>query len=118
MTSVSFPLYDTVLSGFDDFESIKNEPVDRSKLVKNIHALDQDGKNKVYALIRYYDNQKQEEEPSYGLPFNGQFIENELIFDLEHFPNPLQHILMEFTRIHLKHMKYAQKIEKIRKKTT
>lgn len=116
MTSVSFPLYDTIVSGID-FESIKEEPTDQTKLVKNIHALDQDGKNKVYALIRYYDNQHRE-EPAYALPFNGQFTDNELIFDLDFFPNPLQHILMEFTRIHLKHMKYAQKIEKIRKKTT
>ena len=116
MSSLSFPLYDTVVSNID-LDAIQNDTVDRSKLVKTIHALDQDGKNKVYALIRYYDNRSRE-ELSYTLPYNGQYLDNELIFDLDRFPNPLQHILVEFTQLHLKHMKSTQKIEKIRKKTT
>jgi|688.fasta_scaffold205021_2 hypothetical protein len=109
--SISFPLYDTVVSGI----SVESEvSVDLGKLIKNIHSLDQDGKNKVYALIRYYTIQTVSQEES-GIPFGGCFIDNELVFDLKQFPTKLQHILMEFTRMHIKHMKYAQKIEKIRK---
>ena len=57
--SLSFPLYDTLMSIIDS-ETATESSVDRNKLVKQIDSLDQDGKNKVYALIRYY-NQKYED---------------------------------------------------------
>lgn len=98
----SFPLYDTLYSTVQD----RTESVDKAKLVKWIHNLDQDGKNKVYALIRYFSiNQT---------PI--QFCE-ELTFDLDKFPILLQNILYEFVQLHIQHMKDSQKIEKIRKKS-
>jgi hypothetical protein len=112
--SLSFPLYDTLLSMI---ESTTDESVDRNKLVKQIDSLDQDGKNKVYALIRYY-NHKEDSSSSNILPYEGQMVENDLIFDLDRFPSHLRVILWEFCKLHIKHMKYNQKIEKIRKKST
>lgn len=114
--SLSFPLYDTLISNIES-EGITEDSVDRNKLVKNIHTLDQDGKNKVYALIRYY-NQKNDENSSTILPYEGQMVDNDLVFDLDRFPSLLQIILSEFCKLHIKHMKYNQKIEKIRKKST
>lgn len=102
-----------------DSETATESSVDRNKLVKQIDSLDQDGKNKVYALIRYY-NQKYEDCSSTSniLPYDGHMIENDLVFDLDRFPSLLRIILWEFCKLHIKHMKYNQKIEKIRKKST
>jgi len=112
----SFPLYDTLTNSVSSTET---ESIDKSKLVKWIHALDQDGKNKVYALIRYYDlNHPTIHPASEILPFGGHFVNNELTFDLNHLPPMLQRILFEFAKLHLKHMKDSQRIEKLRKKNS
>lgn len=113
--SLSFPLYDTIVSNIES-ESLEHKPADLNKLLKNLGNLDQDGKNKVYALIRYY-HQKHEEASPTILPYEGQLVGEDLIFDLNKFPSLLQIILSEFCKIHIKHMKYNQKIEKIRKKS-
>jgi hypothetical protein len=112
----TFPLYDTLVSTIE-LSPDKNEPIEKSKLVKWIHALDQDGKNKIYALIRYYGLHHQSAQPQAELlPFGGQFVNNDLTFDLNAFPPTLQRILYEFAKLHIKHMKYVQRIEKIQKK--
>jgi len=108
----SFPLYDTLIQ----MASNSQTDVDKSKLIKSIHSLDQDGKNKVYALIRYYDLNHAHTVPEI-LPFGGHFVNHELTFDLNNFPPELQHILHEFVKLHLKHMKDLQRIEKLRKKS-
>jgi hypothetical protein len=108
----TFPLYDTLIqkAAQSDVE------IDKSKLVKWIHSLDQDGKNKVYALIRYYEL-NHAHPASEILPFGGHFVNHELTFDLNQFPVELQVILVEFTKLHLKHMRDSQRIEKLRKKS-
>lgn len=118
MTS-SFPLYDTLINTVSNQSNQEIEPIDKPKLVKWIHALDQDGKNKVYALIRYYDLNHPPLHPvSEILPFAGHFVNNELTFDLNNLPLMLQRILFEFAKLHLKHMKDTQRIEKLRKKNS
>ena len=119
MTSTSFPLYDTLITAVQSLPESEIQIVDKSKLVKWIHSLDQDGKNKVYALIRYYDlnHYHLKTNESEILPFGGHFVNNELTFDLNRFPLVLQHILFEFVKLHLKVMKDSQRIEKIRKKS-
>ena len=112
---ISFPLYDTIVSTIQ-VSPDKDEPIDKNKLIKWIHSLDQDGYNKVYALIRYYGLNNLNEQNT--IPFNGYFSEeNELIFDIDKFPLLLQQILFHFSKLHIQHMKYVQKIEKIRKKS-
>jgi hypothetical protein len=115
MSTLSFPLYDTLATSL--IETPESE-IDLTKLVKQIHSLDQDGKNKVYALIRYHCQKHMNEPlPTTVLPFDGQKVDNELVFNLDRFPRTLQVILAEFCKVHIKHMKYIQKIEKIRKKS-
>lgn len=102
----TFPLYDTLYSVVQD----RQDTIDKLKLIKWIHSLDQDGKNKVYALIKYFNM-------NHNSDINGVYINSELTFDLDKFPIILQHILFEFTKLHTQHMKDLQKIEKIRKKS-
>jgi hypothetical protein len=113
---ISFPLYDTLVSTIQ-ISPDKDEPIDKNKLVKWIQSFDQDGFNKTYALIRYHGLNDNNQEPD-NIPFGGYFSENgELLFDLDRIPNTLQQVLYQFSKLHIQHMKYMQKIEKIRKKS-
>lgn len=154
----SFPLYDVLFVTVQSQTRSEFKTTEKNKLIKNIQTLDQDGKNKVYALIRYYELQNQNGQPNQqghgqylsvvninnnnntnvinntnntnntnivseklnpcSIPFNGSYINDELIFDLEKLPLDLQYILLEFTKIHTQHMQDNQKIEKMRKKKT
>lgn len=103
----SFPLYDTLYSSVQSY----NTPIDKPKLIRWIHSLDHDGKNKIYALIRYFCIHQK-------LNMDNFILDTDLNFDLDKFPNILQHILFEFTKLHIQHMKDSQKIEKMRKKSS
>lgn len=108
-SSVSFPLYDTLNTKVSNKDL--SQEIDKSKFLKGIQTLDQDGLNKIYALIRYHE----QVNTSYKLnsiPFNGKFIDNELIFNLDDIPTQLQYILFEFISVHLEHMKRMKKLEK------
>lgn len=110
----SFPLYDVLITTVQSQTISELKSTEKNKLIKCIQTLDQDGKNKIYALIRYYGlNQSENSEI---IPFGGYSVNDELIFDLERFPLELQYILLEFTKLHSKHMKDNQKFEKLRKK--
>lgn len=114
----SFPLYDTLMTTVASCLEDSKVTVDKAKLLKAIQSLDLDGRNKVYALIRYYDlNHESLQSPNELLPFGGYFVNNELTFDLNQFPLTLQLVLFEFTKLHMKHMKDIQRIEKMRKKS-
>jgi hypothetical protein len=112
----TFPLYDTLVSTIQ-LSPDKDEPIEKAKLVKWIQGMDQDGKNKVYALIRYHALRHPPHDSTDILPFGGQFVQNELTFDLAVFPHVLQRLLLEFAKLHMKHMKYVQRIEKMQKKS-
>jgi hypothetical protein len=191
----SFPLYDVLFATVQSQTCSEFKSTEKNKLIKCIQSLDQDGKDKVYALIRYYEIQHLnplsnssnsmdsvivqnitldslesleleskdllnpldskdskisfEDEKTLNnitlldnnnnirnttthsthsnplvnssyppnIPFGGNYIQNELVFDLDQLPLDLQYILLEFTKIHTQHMQDNQKIEKIRKKT-
>jgi hypothetical protein len=108
----SFPLYNTLESRIDQ-KTEPIEPVKSSEFIKGIQSLDQDGLNKIYALIRYYDQLYNTERVE--IPFKGKITEGELTFDLENIPNKLQIILFEFISLHLEHMKRIKKLEKEKK---
>lgn len=112
----SFPLYDTLLHDIKTKEITELDTQDRLKLIKWINnSLDLDGKEKIYALIRYFELNETNAMTEI-IPFNGKFIEGELTFELENFPILLQHIIFNFSKLHIQHMKDQQKIEKKVKK--
>jgi hypothetical protein len=115
----SFPLYDILSSTIQEQSHVDLKASDKTKLIKCIQTLDQDGRNKIYALIRYHalNHVNELSENIEIIPYGGYAINDELIFDVDRLPLKLQHILLEFTKIHAKHMKDNQKIEKMRKKS-
>jgi len=109
----SFPLYDIVSNNI--IQNQIKEAVDKVKLIKCINnSLDQDGRNKIYALIKYYSVNKDYIDAK--IPFEGVLEYDSIIFDIDKLPNDLVIILSEFSKMHIQHMKDLQKIEKIRKK--
>lgn len=111
----SFPLYDTLYNDVKDKKSL--DQTEKTKLTKLINqTLDQDGKNKIYALIRYFDLNYESISVSGNvreiIPYNGRYVNGELIFDLDNLPDILQKILSGFTKLHIQHMKDQQKMEK------
>lgn len=119
----AFPLYDTILANLQHSTSSSSYPqsqgnasIDKVKILKYIQIIDQDGRNKLYALIRFFAINHNANETEI-IPFGGYYLNDELIFDLDKMPCLLQQIIQEFVQIHIKHMKSLQKIEKIRKKS-
>jgi len=110
----TFPLYDTLLSDVKDKKDL--ETIEKTRLAKWINQnLDQDGRNKIYALIRYFelnDDEKKSDIVREIIPFGGKYSNGELIFELDGFPNVLLKILYSFTKLHIQHMKDQQKMEK------
>lgn len=112
--TVLFPLYDTLNAKVSNKDL--SQGIDKTKFLKGIQTLDQDGLNKMYALIRYHEQlQTNPQIKTIRIPFNGKYIDGELTFDLDDIPNQLQHILFEFIILHLEHMKRMKKMEKEKK---
>lgn len=100
----SFPLYDNMMNGLPKKKLLIKEKKD---LVVNIGKLDNQGMNLVYTLIRYYFNNSEQEDNNRNccLPYEGEFINEDIQFDLEKFPLELNQLLFKFVKLHLQKMK-------------
>ncbi len=105
---INFPLYDTLISK----NTTKRDITKKQKvtLVENLKKLDSMGQELVYVLIRIYELKNEEKDMSnYKLPYNGEYKDSDLTFNLEEFPKPLKRMLHEFCKMHLKTMKEDSK---------
>lgn len=98
----SFPLYTTIK------QKISKTDCKRSLTETNIKSflayfkkIDKIGYERFFVLIRHYqiDNN---ELTSFTLPYNGKKLKKGIRFDIKNFPPMLQHILLEFLKIHSK----------------
>ena len=69
------------------------------KIVKNI---DSNGAELIYALIRTYQLENNEDKSTFKLPYGGKFVKDDMKFDFNELPNELKNILYQFVLIHLK----------------
>jgi hypothetical protein len=97
-----FPLYDSLLK---DISSNDLNVTQKRAFLKRIQKIDTDGHELVYALIRMYQVENNEENTSFTLPYNGTYVESAICFDLDRLPNMLKQILFKFTGVHLDTMK-------------
>jgi hypothetical protein len=65
-----------------------------------IKKIDDNTSELVYALIRVYQLENNENISTFTLPYDGKFIDNEIKFDLNELPNKLKHILLKFLKMH------------------
>lgn len=72
----------------------------KNNFIKKIPLMDKDGRELIYALIRFYNC----ENPSPSF-YDSIVSKNSVMFDLEHFPIPLKQLLYKFILLHLKKLK-------------
>jgi hypothetical protein len=97
-----FPLYDSLSKNIPDIDLTSAQ---KKSFVKIISKIDENGNDLLYALIRMYQVETNEKNTSFTLPYNGTFIDNDINFDLDKFPNSLKQVLFKFLGVHLEKMK-------------
>jgi hypothetical protein len=105
-----FPLYDSLVK---DISTIDLNITQKRAFVKRIQKIDTNGHQLVYALIRMYQVENNEENTSFTLPYNGMYVESDICFDLDKLPNMLKQLLFKFTGVHLDTMKDVKVTESI-----
>lgn len=103
-----FPLYDSLSKNIINQDLTA---VQKKNFIKRIEKIDTNGNELVYALIRMYQIENNDNNTSFTLPYNGTFSDGELHFDLDMFPIPLKQILFKFLGVHLNKMKEESRIE-------
>lgn len=98
----NFPLYDSLSKDILNKDlSIKQ----KNDFINNVKNIDNTGSELIYALIKVYHIQNIDEKNTIILPFEGEYLNNEIKFDLDKLPNKLKQILFKFLQIHTKTMK-------------
>ena len=108
MTSITFPLYDNLIKDLDKEEMSQKE---QDKFMKLIKTFDTPGYEIIYILIICYQLETNETANTIILPYSGKFINNDITFDFNEFPQNLKKILYKFVKIHTKKMKEENAIK-------
>ncbi len=94
---------------------------EKQNIIHLIPKLDQKGHDLLFLLIRMYHD-RQSKEVTFTLPYQSNDDKtNNIEFDLNNFPNHLQHIIHMFVRMHYEYISYESSretldIQKIPKK--
>jgi len=95
MNFPNFPLYETLKT--DDFKELSEE--EKDTLFENIKTMTDDKQEILYALIKaYYMEEQQQYMTTNELPYGGKVLKNRLKFDLDQIPSKLQYILNSFSK--------------------
>jgi hypothetical protein len=97
-----FPLYDRLSSNTPSRDLTMAQ---KMSFVKKIKKIDQNGYELMYALMRMYQLENEEENSSFIVPYNGVFQNNDIIFDINELPKKLRQILLKFLTVHIRKMK-------------
>lgn len=105
-----FPLYSSLSTNLPNKDLTGTQKAD---FVKKVDSMDQDGHNLIYALIKMFYIDKEQNSP-FVLPYGGKTVKNDMIYDLDNIPVELRQLLYKFTKIHAKKMREDRKINKNR----
>jgi hypothetical protein len=100
---MNFPLYDSLISGIPA-KTVKDlKPTEKKFFVDNVAALNQEGKELIYALIVVFHIKNETVvDDSINLPYKGKFVETGVLeFNFNLFPAKLKRILHKFMVLHL-----------------
>jgi hypothetical protein len=107
-----FPLYDNLSKDIPEDDLTLAQ---KRNFVKRVDKSDQEGHNLIYALIKMYNIEEKDDDDtntSFTLPYNGLYVERDILFDIDNFPIPLKHILYRFSTAHVVKMKEEEHIAK------
>ena len=97
-----FPLYDSISK---DIPKEDISVFQKNRFIKRLQKIDNNGHDLIYALIRMYQIENNEDNTSFTLPYNGIYVDQDIHFDIENLPKNLRHILFKFVSLHLQKMK-------------
>jgi hypothetical protein len=95
MNFPNFPLYESLKNS--ECKELTEE--DKTMIVEKIKHMSTEKQEIVYALIKAFYLEKQNQISSNELPYGGKELKNRLKFDLECIPTELQNILKMFCLI-------------------
>ena len=108
MTS-HFPLFDSTLNlTSKNVTELSHE--EKSKLALDIKNFGKNAQELIYGLIKSYDINIGESSPI-GLPFNGKKLKSGPKFNLVEMPLRLQHMLLQFVKMHKESEARKQKLK-------
>jgi hypothetical protein len=93
-----FPLYDSLSKNNLKTDLTLNQ---KRLFVKRISSLDNEGHNLIYALIRIYQIENNKEETNISLPYKGEVLDTDILFDVDNLPINLKRILLKFVSVHM-----------------
>lgn len=96
----SFPLYDNL--NINDLPIHEMTSAEKDGLVELVESLDEDGRERVFVLIKKFYSQQG--EGNVRIPYNGKQVKKDIKFDLSEMPNKLRHMLHKFVVMHHKTM--------------
>jgi hypothetical protein len=105
---MSFPLYETLITGVPDK---KLTLLQKKELMKKISALSQETHELVYCIIRRHSNLEnmcEETKAPYNAVITGTEECADIEFDINSLPLMLQQVLYKFMNIHYKNLKEQQ----------
>ena len=98
----NLPLYEILFKETSNEDLTTKEKDEFMKIIKNI---DQKGFEIVYALIRIFQLENNEDKSTFKIPYGGKFVKDDLNFNLNDLPLQLKQILYKFLLLHIKTMK-------------
>ena len=104
-TSNAFPLYDLLVEKTTDVSLTQTELVE---FIQNVRKMDKIGFDYIFIIIRIYSYKNSTTGTTNDIPYLGQKIDtnslenkSDVKFDIRNFPNKLNQMLFEFTKMHL-----------------
>ena len=101
----SFPLFDLLTEKSKDSSLTQQEIIE---FMQNVKKLDKNGYELIFVIIRIYSIKNIPNVSINEVPYSGQKIEQNktpnmsaVKFDIRNFPNKLNQMLFEFTKLHL-----------------
>ncbi len=100
-----FPLYDNLIQQLPKKDLTLKQ---KEEFIRNISAIDYNGKELIYALIMVYKSQNVQQDKQNSLPYDGTQIQTDkkafynVTWNYMNFPIKLRHLLFKFLELHLK----------------
>ena len=110
--SQNFPLYSSLKSQIKLEKKLNVSQ--KNSFLKKINKMNPAGIELIYIIIRTYELEQNNYKPisSSSLPFEGQFKDSSITFDLDKLPQELSLILYNFMGIHLKKIDEEKKLNR------
>ena len=98
----NLPLYDNLMKETTNDDLTTKQKDNFMKLIKSD---DQNGAEIVYALIRMYQLENDDDKSTFKIPYGGKYIKSDMTFNLIDLPNQLKQVLFKFLQLHTETMK-------------